>query len=55
MAAASARSSTRPAKRSSSNSGYAYPTSQHAEDIFTHKIDGHTLLRFANLTLDMFQ
>ena len=37
------------------NSGYAYPTSQHAEDIFTHKIDGHNYSRFANPTLDMFQ
>ncbi len=37
------------------NSGYSYPTSQHAEDIFTHKIAGHNYSRFANPTLDMFQ
>jgi O-succinylhomoserine sulfhydrylase len=37
------------------NSGYAYPSSQHAEDIFTHKIAGHNYSRFANPTLDMFQ
>ena len=37
------------------NSGYAYPNSQHAEDIFTHKIAGHNYSRFANPTIDMFQ
>jgi O-succinylhomoserine sulfhydrylase len=37
------------------NSGYAYPSSQHAEDIFTHTIEGHNYSRFANPTLDMFQ
>jgi O-succinylhomoserine sulfhydrylase len=37
------------------NSGYSYPSSQHAEDIFTHKIAGHNYSRFANPTLDMFQ
>jgi O-succinylhomoserine sulfhydrylase len=37
------------------NSGYAYPSSQHAEDIFTHKIAGHNYSRFANPTMDMFQ
>lgn len=37
------------------NSGYAYPSSQHAEDIFTHKIEGHNYSRFANPTMDMFQ
>ncbi|RYE09664.1 MAG: O-succinylhomoserine sulfhydrylase [Hyphomicrobiales bacterium] len=37
------------------NSGYSYPSSQHAEDIFTHKIEGHNYSRFANPTLDMFQ
>ncbi|MEO6395409.1 MAG: O-succinylhomoserine sulfhydrylase [Devosia sp.] len=37
------------------NSGYAYPNSQHAEDIFTHKIEGHNYSRFANPSLDMFQ
>ena len=37
------------------NSGYAYPSSQHAEDLFLHKIDGHNYSRFANPTLDMFQ
>ncbi len=36
------------------NSGYAYPNSQHAEDIFTHKIEGHNYSRFANSTMDMF-
>ena len=37
------------------NSGYAYPSSQHAEDIFTHKVEGHNYSRFANPTMDMFQ
>ena len=37
------------------NSGYSYPSSQHAEDIFTHRIAGHNYSRFANPTLDMFQ
>jgi O-succinylhomoserine sulfhydrylase len=37
------------------NSGYSYPSSQHAEDLFTHKIAGHNYSRFANPTLDMFQ
>jgi O-succinylhomoserine sulfhydrylase len=37
------------------NSGYAYPSSQHAEDIFTHTIEGHNYSRFANPTMDMFQ
>src|SRR5690348_10653220 len=37
------------------NSGYAYPSSQHAEDIFTHAIEGHNYSRFANPSLDMFQ
>ncbi len=37
------------------NSGYSYPSSQHAEDIFTHKIEGHNYSRFANPSLDMFQ
>jgi O-succinylhomoserine sulfhydrylase len=37
------------------NSGYSYPSSQHAEDIFTKKIDGHNYSRFSNPTLDMFQ
>ncbi|MBI4921538.1 MAG: O-succinylhomoserine sulfhydrylase [Devosia nanyangense] len=37
------------------NSGYAYPSSQHAEDLFLHKIEGHNYSRFANPTLDMFQ
>jgi O-succinylhomoserine sulfhydrylase len=37
------------------NSGYSYPSSQHAEDIFTHAIEGHNYSRFANPTLDMFQ
>src|SRR5690606_32428929 len=30
------------------NSGYAYPNSQHAEDVFTHAIEGHNYSRFAN-------
>ena len=37
------------------NSGYSYPSSQHAEDLFLHKIEGHNYSRFANPTLDMFQ
>src|SRR5205809_1037227 len=37
------------------NSGYSYPNSQHAEDLFLHKIEGHNYSRFANPTLDMFQ
>ena len=37
------------------NSGYSYPSSQHAEDLFLHKIDGHNYSRFANPTLDMLQ
>ncbi|MEQ1769361.1 MAG: O-succinylhomoserine sulfhydrylase [Devosia sp.] len=37
------------------NSGYAYPSSQHAEDIFTHQIEGHNYSRFANPSMDMFQ
>ncbi|MEP7240405.1 MAG: O-succinylhomoserine sulfhydrylase [Devosia sp.] len=37
------------------NSGYAYPSSQHAEDIFTHAIEGHNYSRFANPNFDMLQ
>ena len=37
------------------NSGYSYPSSQHAEDLFLHKIEGHNYSRFANPTLDVFQ
>jgi len=37
------------------NSGYSYPSSQHAEDLFLHKIEGHNYSRFANPTIDMFQ
>ncbi|MEO8757376.1 MAG: O-succinylhomoserine sulfhydrylase [Devosia sp.] len=39
------------------NSGYSYPSSQHAEDLFLHKLNGHhyNYSRFANPTLDMFQ
>jgi O-succinylhomoserine sulfhydrylase len=37
------------------NSGYSYPSSQHAEDIFTRTIAGHNYSRFANPSLDMFQ
>lgn len=38
------------------NSGYSYPSSQHAEDLFLNKIPGaHNYSRFANPTVDMFQ
>src|SRR6218665_1346462 len=37
------------------NSGYSYPSSQHAEDLFLNKIAGHNYSRFANPTVDMFQ
>ncbi len=39
------------------NSGYSYPSSQHAEDLFLNKLNGHhyNYSRFANPTLDMFQ
>jgi O-succinylhomoserine sulfhydrylase len=38
------------------NSGYAYPSSQYAEDLFLNKIPGaHNYSRFANPTMDMFQ
>jgi len=37
------------------NSGYSYPSSQHAEDLFLNKISGHNYSRFANPTVDMFQ
>jgi O-succinylhomoserine sulfhydrylase len=37
------------------NSGYAYPSSQYAEDLFLHKIEGRNYSRFANPTVDMFQ
>ena len=37
------------------NSGYSYPSSQHAEDLFLNKIEGHNYSRFANPTVDMFQ
>lgn len=37
------------------NSGYSYPSSQHAEDLFLNKIEGHNYSRFANPTMDMFQ
>jgi O-succinylhomoserine sulfhydrylase len=38
-------------------SGYSYPSSQHAEDLFLNRLDppGHNYSRFANPTLDMFQ
>ncbi|SFV36646.1 O-succinylhomoserine sulfhydrylase [Devosia crocina] len=37
------------------NSGYSYPSSQHAEDLFQGKIPGaHNYSRFANPTVDMF-
>ena len=32
------------------NSGYSYPSSQHAEDMFANKIEGHNYSRFANPT-----
>ena len=38
------------------NSGYSYPSSQHAEDLFLNKIPGaHNYSRFANPTVDVFQ
>lgn len=39
------------------NSGYSYPSSQHAEDLFLNKLNGHhyNYSRFANPTLQMFQ
>lgn len=38
-------------------SGYSYPSSQYAEDLFLNKLDppGHNYSRFANPTLDMLQ
>jgi len=38
-------------------SGYSYPSSQHAEDLFLNKLNGHhyNYSRFANPTLEMFQ
>lgn len=37
------------------NSGYSYPSSEHAEDLFQGKIPGaHNYSRFANPTVDMF-
>lgn len=39
------------------NSGYSYPSSQYAEDLFLNKINkpAHNYSRFANPTMDMFQ
>ncbi|MBF0679499.1 MAG: O-succinylhomoserine sulfhydrylase [Devosia sp.] len=38
------------------NSGYSYPSSEHAELLFQNKIEGgHNYSRFANPTMDMFQ
>jgi O-succinylhomoserine sulfhydrylase len=39
------------------NSGYSYPSSQHAEDLFLNKLNGHhyNYSRFANPSLEMFQ
>jgi O-succinylhomoserine sulfhydrylase len=38
------------------NSGYSYPSSQYAEDLFRNKIPGgHNYSRFANPTVDVFQ
>ena len=37
-------------------SGYSYPSSQHAEDLFLNKLPGaHNYSRFANPTVDIFQ
>lgn len=39
------------------NSGYSYPSSQYAEDLFLNKLNkpAHNYSRFANPTVDMFQ
>ena len=37
------------------NSGYSYPSSEHAEKLFKGEVPGHNYSRFANPTLDMFQ
>lgn len=37
------------------SSGYAYPSSEHAEALFKGEIAGHNYSRFANPTVDMFQ
>ncbi|MGN6488628.1 MAG: PLP-dependent transferase, partial [Devosia sp.] len=39
------------------NSGYSYPDSQYAEDLFLNKLPppAHNYSRFANPTMDMFQ
>jgi O-succinylhomoserine sulfhydrylase len=39
------------------NSGYSYPDSQYAEDLFLNKLNkpAHNYSRFANPTMDMFQ
>jgi len=38
------------------NSGYTYPSSEHAELLFQNKIPGgHNYSRFANPTVDMFE
>lgn len=37
------------------SSGYAYPSSDHAEKLFANAIPGHNYSRFANPTVDMFQ
>ncbi|MCW5722359.1 MAG: O-succinylhomoserine sulfhydrylase [Devosia sp.] len=37
------------------NSGYSYPSSEHAELLFQNRIEGHNYSRFANPTMDMFQ
>ena len=36
-------------------SGYAYPSSAHAEALFKGEIDGHNYSRFTNPTVDMFE
>lgn len=37
------------------NSGYSYPSSQYAQDLFEKKIEGHNYSRFGNPTVAMFQ
>jgi O-succinylhomoserine sulfhydrylase len=37
------------------SSGYAYPSSEHAELLFRNEIAGHNYSRFANPTVDVFQ
>src|SRR5690606_18294476 len=37
------------------SSGYTYPDSAHAEQLFKGEISGHNYSRFSNPTIDMFQ